>query len=202
MKKAIITVAVATLLLTSCGTTVETITDSTQPTPTTEETTSESAETLQTTTKESETTVVTTTESSGEVMFQENSADNDESDEEFFEATKKYILEDQLNQPASECIYWSEAFLDTVDFKTMYQNYLNDGNKAGDTKAFNEYIASHSKAPDNWQELFQVDFKKNYDQPIDSYEDLGNGMYAVHIIINGQDKPFVVVNSVTGWYHG
>lgn len=126
----------------------------------------------------------------------ENSADAGvrESNEKLFEKTRTYLLKGSSA--------WSESFLAGANFESTYSSYLNDGGKKGDAKAFAAYMTENAPIQKNWKKLFEKDFAKDYSNKIDSYEDLGGGMYAVHVTIDGKDVAFVTVNARTGWYHG
>jgi hypothetical protein len=43
---------------------------------------------------------------------------------------------------------------------------------------------------------------ENYDVTVDHYEDLGDGVYQVYVVIDGKTVPYVTVDSKTGDYHG
>ena len=66
-----------------------------------------------------------------------------------------------------------------------------------------EAPAETSSSP---EEAWKVDFEKslleNYGVTPDHYEDLGDGIYQVYVVIDGNTVPYVTVDSATGDYHG
>ncbi len=61
---------------------------------------------------------------------------------------------------------------------------------------------STSAQGEAWKIDFEKDLFKNYQVKPDHYEDLGNGIYQVYVVLNGKVVPFVTVDSATGDYHG
>ena len=53
-----------------------------------------------------------------------------------------------------------------------------------------------------WKIEFEKSLLENYGVTPDHYEDLGNGVYQVYVVINGSVVPYVAVDSATGDYHG
>ena len=53
-----------------------------------------------------------------------------------------------------------------------------------------------------WKIEFEKSLLENYGVTPDYYEDLGNGVYQVYVVINGSVVPYVAVDSATGDYHG
>ena len=59
-----------------------------------------------------------------------------------------------------------------------------------------------SAADEAWKQAFEESLWENYGVVPDHYEDLGNGVYQVYVVINGSVVPYVAVDSATGDYHG
>ena len=55
---------------------------------------------------------------------------------------------------------------------------------------------------DAWKQEFEKSLLENYGVTPDHYEDLGNGIYQVYVVIDGKTVPYVTVDSATGDYHG
>lgn len=56
--------------------------------------------------------------------------------------------------------------------------------------------------PANWKASFEQSLLANYGVTPAYYEDLGNYIYQVYIYIDGNLVPFVILNAMTGDYHG
>ena len=63
-----------------------------------------------------------------------------------------------------------------------------------------EESAADTREP--WKIEFEKSLFENYGVTPDYYEDLGNGVYQVYVVINGSVVPYVAVDSATGDYHG
>ena len=63
-----------------------------------------------------------------------------------------------------------------------------------------EESAADTREP--WKIEFEKSLFENYGVTPDHYEDLGNGVYQVYVMINGSVVPYVAVDSATGDYHG
>ena len=55
---------------------------------------------------------------------------------------------------------------------------------------------------DDWKAAFEESLYSNYQVTVDHYEDLGDGVYQVYVVIDGKTVPYVTVDSKTGDYHG
>lgn len=55
---------------------------------------------------------------------------------------------------------------------------------------------------EEWKTEFEKDLMENYGVAPDHYEYLGDNLYQVYVEIDGKVVPYVIVNSVTGDYHG
>lgn len=61
---------------------------------------------------------------------------------------------------------------------------------------------TEESAGDDWKAEFEKSLLENYGVTPDHYEDLGNGIYQVYVVIDGKTVPYVTVDSATGDYHG
>jgi hypothetical protein len=120
----------------------------------------------------------------------------------FFDQVTDYILNGQSDLPEAEKLQWSESFLKQVDQEPTYQDYLTAGGAAEDVQAFAAYLTENAPCPDNWQTLFETDFASAYGEKVVRYVDLGSDFCQVYVEIDGNEVPFVAVNTRTGWYHG
>ena len=120
------------------------------------------------------------------------------------EKTKDYIMNGQGEKSSAEKIKWSKTFLDKVDIENLYKSYLMKGGKADNLEDFAKYMTKYAPIPDDWQDLFAKDLFNEYGyklsrvEPLDDYPDY----YQAYVIINGTEKPFVVVSARTGDFHG
>lgn len=115
---------------------------------------------------------------------------------------KDYILNGQGDKSEAEKLKWSNSFLNAVDFKKMYNNYINDAGAPDDVVWFSKYITLYSPAPKNWEELFKNDIYNNYGVKITKINYLETDRYTAYTMIEGKERAYVVVNSRTGYYHG
>lgn len=60
----------------------------------------------------------------------------------------------------------------------------------------------NSEESADWKIAFEKSLMDNYQVTVDHYEDLGNGVYQVYVVIDGKIVPYVTVDSKTGDYHG
>lgn len=115
---------------------------------------------------------------------------------------KEYILNGQNDKSDAEKLKWSNKFLDEVDFKTMYDNYLANGGVVDDVQGFATYITLYSPIPTNWQNMFKQDLYDTYGKEIVRLEYLEDVLYKAYINIDGKEVPYVIVSARTGYYHG
>lgn len=59
-----------------------------------------------------------------------------------------------------------------------------------------------SMESEDWKITFEESLMANYQVTVDHYEDLGDGVYQVYVMIDGKSVPYVTVDSKTGDYHG
>lgn len=115
--------------------------------------------------------------------------------------TKEYLLHGQEDGSEAGKLHWTQPFLDQVDIDAVYGQYLAGGGKADDVADFAEYLTENAPVPDNWKELFEAELKAQGFTP-SRYEDLGDNMFQVYVIIDGKEVPYVGVNARTGYFHG
>lgn len=120
---------------------------------------------------------------------------------------KNYILNGQGNKSSAERLNWSEAFLNEVDIKSLYNRYIASGGEENNIVSFAQYITFNSPVTSNWKDLFEKNYYASYKNlqytvKISRYEYLGDDLYQVYVVNNGKETPDVVVSSRTGNYHG
>lgn len=115
---------------------------------------------------------------------------------------KDYILNGQVNKPEASKLKWSETFLNKVDFKTLYNQFISDSGDANDLEAFAIYITFNAPISSDWQTLFEQDLYNLYGEKVTSYEYLEADSYQVYVKKDNSEVPYVVVSSRTGYFHG
>lgn len=70
-----------------------------------------------------------------------------------------------------------------------------------DAVGLRPYVESSIEIED-WKITFEKSLLENYEVTVDHYEDLGDGVYQVYVVIDGKTVPYVTVDSKTGDYHG
>lgn len=65
-----------------------------------------------------------------------------------------------------------------------------------------EEKSNTSDEKNNWKIDFEKSLLENYNVTPSRYEDLGDGIYQVYVVIDGKEVPYVTVDSKTGKYHG
>ncbi|MGL5086708.1 MAG: hypothetical protein ACRC68_13465, partial [Clostridium sp.] len=120
------------------------------------------------------------------------------------ERTKNYIMNGQGDKSSAEQIKWSKAFLDKVDIEDLYKSYTLKGGNSDDLESFGLYITRNAPIPSDWKSLFEKDLFNIYVEKVSRLEPLQDypDSYQAYIIIDGAEKPFVVVSSRTGYFHG
>lgn len=83
---------------------------------------------------------------------------------------------------------WSDEPLDTIE--TIYE------------AVGSPTIEIETTTSEAWKKEFEQSLLDNYGMTPDHYEDLGDGVYQVYVIIDGKSVPYVTVDSKTGDYHG
>ena len=137
----------------------------------------------------------------------ENSVDssnqkNSPSDDSLKEKVIDYIINGQGDKPDADKIKWSEQFLNKVDIDTLYKQYIANGGTPDDLKDFSLYITLNAPIPSDWEKIFEADLYKTYGQEVVRLEHLEDVLYQAYIESNGEEIPYVVVSSRTGYFHG
>lgn len=114
----------------------------------------------------------------------------------------EYIRGDQGGAPESARLNWSESFLAMVDGQALYAEYIAAGGTPGGVVEFAEYMTRNAPAPKGWQQMTRDDILAAYGQEVERFALLEDGSYQVYVLIDGEEKPFAVVNSRTGYFHG
>lgn len=76
----------------------------------------------------------------------------------------------------------------------------NEGDAPADESSTED--ADTSANDEVWKTEFEKSLLENYGVTPDHYEDLGDGVYQVHVEIDGKVIPYVTVDSAIGDYHG
>lgn len=118
------------------------------------------------------------------------------------EKVKNYILYGQDNKVEAEKIKWSKTFLDKVNIEDLYKKYLKEGGSANNIKEISEYISKNAPILSNWQELTKKDIYDIYKAEVTKFVHISGDLYQVYALINGFEKPYVVVSARTGYFHG
>ena len=118
------------------------------------------------------------------------------------EKVKDYILNGQEDKSEAEKLKWSNAFLNQVDIEALYNQYISEGGNAEDIKKFAEYITMNAPIPDDWEELFKKELFDVYGQEVVKLEHLEGDLYQAYVNIEGSEVPYVTVSARTGYFHG
>lgn len=124
------------------------------------------------------------------------------SDDNITKEIKNYIINGQENKSEAEKIKWSEIFLDRVDMESLYKEYLTNGGSSKDLESFANYITHNASIPSDWKDLFEKDLFDKYSEKVVRLEPLGDDLYQAYVVIDDAEKPYVVVSSRTGYFHG
>ena len=82
-----------------------------------------------------------------------------------------------------------------AEVNSLPLRWIQDGGVTGK----GEEDASEDEA---WKAEFEEKLLEQYGVTVESYEDLGGGIYQVYAEVGGEVTPFVTVDSATGEYHG
>ncbi len=115
---------------------------------------------------------------------------------------KTYIISGQEDKPEAQRINWSKTFLDKVDIESLYEQYMSDGGSDEDLEDFVKYMTKNAPIPNDWEELVKKDIYDTYGEKVVRFEKLENDLYQVYVEIDGEEVPYVVVSSRTGYFHG
>lgn len=141
------------------------------------------------------------TESSDEVT-QDINTNNNTNLNDMVVKVKEYILNGQGEKPEGKKINWSNSFLEQVNLKEIYDNYLADGGTASDVEWFAKYITSYAPIPINWEEIFKKDLYEAYGEQVVKLELIEGELYQAYVEKEGKEVPYVVVSARTGYFHG
>lgn len=98
----------------------------------------------------------------------------------------------------------NESEISNEDFST--NNSSTEATIKKDNEEENSNVFDVNKEEPTEKEEWKVNFEKslleNYQVTPSRYEDLGDGIYQVYVIIDGKEVPYVTVDSKTGDYHG
>ncbi|MGL5353847.1 MAG: hypothetical protein ACRDA5_11075, partial [Clostridium sp.] len=138
------------------------------------------------------------------LSLENNNNSCDKAYDNISEKTKNYIMNGQGDKCSAEQIKWSKTFLDKVDIEGLYKSYKLKGGNSDDLESFGLYITKNAPIPSNWKDLFEKDLFNIYGEKVSRLEPLQDypDYYQAYVIIDGAEKPFVVVSSRTGDFHG
>lgn len=122
--------------------------------------------------------------------------------EDISEKVKNYIINGQSNKSEAEKIKWSKTFLNEVDIKSLYDQYISTGGNANDLEKFASYMTLNAPIVNNWEELFKKDLYDIYGEKVVRLKHLENDLYEAYIKKDGAEVPYVVVSARTGYFHG
>ena len=144
-----------------------------------------------------------TEEISGNESEVENSTSGEiMKNEDISEKVKNYIINGQSNKSEAEKIKWSKTFLNEVDIKSLYYQYISTGGNANDLEKFASYMTLNAPIVNNWEELFKKDLYDIYGEKVVRLKHLENDLYEAYIKKDGAEVPYVVVSARTGYFHG
>lgn len=124
------------------------------------------------------------------------------SEDNISEKVKDYILNGQEDKSEAEKLKWSNAFLNQVDIEALYNQYISEGGNAEDIKKIAEYITTNAPIQDDWEELFKKELFDVYGQEVVKLEHLEGDLYQAYVNIDGSEVPYVTVSARTGYFHG
>lgn len=124
------------------------------------------------------------------------------SEDNISEKVKDYILNGQEDKSEAEKLKWSNAFLNQVDIEALYNQYISEGGNAEDIKKIAEYITMNAPIQDDWEELFKKELFDVYGQEVVKLEHLEGDLYQAYVNIDGSEVPYVTVSARTGYFHG
>jgi len=154
------------------------------------------------TTKSSDAKSTTTDKSTTESTNQKSSQGSAINYDNITEKTKNYIISGQGDIPEAGKIHWSATFLNRVDIKSLYKQYIAKGGNADDVGKFAKYMTLNAPIQSDWKVLFEKDLYAKYGQKVVRYEYVQDDLYQAYIIYNGSEVPYVGVYSRTGYFHG
>lgn len=137
-----------------------------------------------------------------QISSDDNIKDKAYSEENITEKIKEYIINDQEDKPEAEKIKWSKTFLNRVDIKSLYKQYIVNGGNADDVESFARYMTLNAPIPKDWEDIFKKDLYDTYGEKAVRLEPLQDNLYQAYVIKEGKEVPYVVVSARTGYFHG
>lgn len=113
-----------------------------------------------------------------------------------------YIINGQIDKSEAQKIKWSKTFLSKVNIESLFNQYVSSGGNSNSLEGFAQYITNNAPIQSDWKELFKKDLKDLYGEKVVRLEHLKDDLYQAYIEKDGQEIPYVVVSSRTGYFHG
>ena len=203
MKKSMICLLVATMLLSACSlkdsqdTNNSTKNDKVNEVAIEDDDKKDTTENTEDVANESQ-----TASNSNNASEEINKPSDNISEDNISEKVKDYILNGQEDKSEAEKLKWSNAFLNQVDIEALYNQYISEGGNAEDIKKIAEYITMNAPIQDDWEELFKKELFDVYGQEVVKLEHLEGDVYQAYVNIDGSEVPYVTVSARTGYFHG
>lgn len=203
MKKSMICLLVATMLLSACSLKDSQDTNNSTKNDKVNEVAIEDDDKKDTTENTEDVANENQTESNSNNASEEiNKPSDNISEDNISEKVKDYILNGQEDKSEAEKLKWSNAFLNQVDIEALYNQYISEGGNAEDIKKIAEYITMNAPIQDDWEELFKKELFDVYGQEVVKLEHLEGDVYQAYVNIDGSEVPYVTVSARTGYFHG
>ena len=203
MKKSMICLLVATMLLSACSLKDSQETNNSTKNDKVNEVAIEDDDKKDTTENTEDVANENQTESNSNNASEEiNKSSDNISENTISEKVKDYILNGQEDKSEAEKLKWSNAFLNQVDIEALYNQYISEGGNAEDIKKIAEYITMNAPIQDDWEELFKKELFDVYGQEVVKLEHLEGDVYQAYVNIDGSEVPYVTVSARTGYFHG
>ena len=203
MKKSMICLLVATMLLSACSLKDSQETNNSTKNDKVNEVAIEDDDKKDTTENTEDVANENQTESNSNNASEEiNKPSDNISEDNISEKVKDYILNGQEDKSEAEKLKWSNAFLNQVDIEALYNQYISEGGNAEDIKKIAEYITMNAPIQDDWEELFKKELFDVYGQEVVKLEHLEGDVYQAYVNIDGSEVPYVTVSARTGYFHG
>ena len=203
MKKSMICLLVATMLLSACSLKDSQDTNNSTKNDKVNEVAIEDDDKKDTTENTEDVANENQTESNSNNASEEiNKPSDNISEDNISEKVKDYILNGQEDKSEAEKLKWSNAFLNQVDIEALYNQYISEGGNAEDIKKIAEYITMNAPIQDDWEELFKKELFDVYGQEVVKLEHLEGDLYQAYVNIDGSEVPYVTVSARTGYFHG
>ncbi|OOM69432.1 hypothetical protein [Clostridium sp. BL-8] len=137
-----------------------------------------------------------------QISSDDNTKDEAYSEQNISEKVKEYIINGQEDKSEAGKIKWSKTFLNRVDIKSLYKQYIANGGNADDVESFAMYITLNAPIQKDWEDLFKKDLYDTYEEKVVKLEPLQDDLYQAYVIKEGKEVPYVVVSARTGYFHG